>query len=375
MTLSRLFIQNLRNLSLVDIVPSPQINLFFGENGSGKTSILEAINMLAVGRSFRSHKHKPLISQAETQLTVFGKVKTDNAVDLPLGVSRHLDGTANFKAGGVNVASAADLAAYLPVQTINAETFLLMDGAPKVRRQFIDWLVFHVEPSFFPLWKGSQRCLKHRNSLLRRDRIDPLELATWDQELAQLTHQIDLLRSQCVEQLKAKFYAILKEFLDLDGLSISYYRGWDKDKAYADVLAANLARDQQQGFTQTGHHRADLRISQNGQNAADILSRGQQKLLVCALKIAQGLVLSELSQRKCIYLVDDLPAELDIKHRQALAGWLEKMNTQVFVTGIEKDSLTALWQSTSDLKLFHVKQGRVEESTNTLPELAASVMV
>lgn len=369
MTLKRLSIQHLRNLIEVDITPSVRVNLIFGENGSGKTSILEAINVLGLGRSFRSHKHKPLINNEQQGFTVFGRVNSDGA-DVPIGVHRTANGEASFKANGMMVPSAAALASYLPLQIINSDTFLLLEGSPKVRRQFIDWLVFHVEPGFYQVWKDTQRCLKHRNSLLRHDRIDRFELATWDQELVQLSEEMHRLREACMARFSEIFFGLLEEFISLDGIALAYYRGWDKETSYANVLLANLERDKRQGFTQAGSHRADLRITVNSLNAADILSRGQQKLLVCALKIAQGYVFSQITGRKCIYLVDDLPAELDEKHRQLLVRWLDSMTTQVFITGVEQETLMASWHDKPEieLKLFHVEQGKVRaivESTTT----------
>jgi DNA replication and repair protein RecF len=254
-----------------------------------------------------------------------------------------LDGTASFKANGLQLSSAAELASYLPVQVINSNTFLLLEGSPQVRRQFMDWLVFHVEPKFYQAWKDCERCLKHRNSLLRRDRIDDFELA-------------------CMEQFLITFNELLQEFINVDGLSIHYYRGWDKDKSYRELLQASIQRDHQLGYTHSGIHRADLRITLRGQNAAEVLSRGQQKLLVCALKIAQGLVFTRLTGRKTVYLVDDLPAELDEKHRQLLAHWLDIMATQVFITGVEQETLRSTWQQKPDvaIKVFHVEHGEVK---------------
>ncbi|WP_049631346.1 DNA replication/repair protein RecF [Cellvibrio sp. pealriver] len=364
MTLKRLLIQNLRNLSNVDISPSPEVNLFYGENGSGKTSILEAVNLLALGRSFRSHKHKALINYQQASFTVFGKVLGQDHSEVPIGINRTQEGEAFFKANGVNVPSAADLAIYLPAQVINSDTFLLLEGSPKVRRQFIDWLVFHVEPNFFPAWKAIQRCLKHRNSLLRRDRIDSFELAPWDQELVSLTETIHRFRAICIEHFNACIDELLEEFVKVDGIKLSYYRGWDKDTAYAEVLSTGVERDQRLGYTHLGSHRADLKITVKGQDAAEILSRGQQKLLVCALKIAQGFVFNQLTGRKCIYLVDDLPAELDEKYRSLLVNWLNKMKTQVFITGVERETLLSSWRDYTDItpKMFHVEQGRVTET-------------
>lgn len=361
MTLERLSIQYLRNLEGVDITPSARINLIYGENGSGKTSILEAINILGLGRSFRSYKHKSLVTYQQKAFTVFGRINAEGT-EIPVGVSRRTNGEASFKANGVMAPSAAALAAYLPLQVINSDTFLLLEGSPKERRQFMDWLVFHVEPNFFPIWKDAQRCLKHRNSLLRHDRIDPFELAPWDKELAVLTEQIHEFRQACMQQFYAPFFDLLQEFLAVEGLELEYFRGWDAETSYAEVLANGLERDKRQGYTQVGSHRADLHMTINGQNAADVLSRGQQKLLVCALKLAQGYVFSRITGRKCIYLVDDLPAELDGNHRALVVRWLEAMATQVFITGVDRETLIASWRDKPEieLKLFHVEQGRVE---------------
>ncbi|RYY77280.1 MAG: DNA replication/repair protein RecF [Gammaproteobacteria bacterium] len=363
MTLKRLAIQNLRNLNSVDIQPSRRVNLFYGENGSGKTSVLEAISVLALGRSFRSHKHKPLITHGQHSFTVFGKILADDAAEIPIGINRQLDGSLTLKVSGNVVGSAAALAFYLPVQVINSDSFLLLEGSPKIRRQFLDWLVFHVEHQFFQTWKDCQRCLKHRNTLLRHDRMTLFELSTWDRELSHLTEEIHVFRTKCFDLFKVVFYDLLKEFINIDGIAISYYRGWDKEKIYSDVLIANFDRDRQSGYTQSGSHRADLRITIKGQNAAEILSRGQQKLLVCALKIAQGYVFSQMTGRKTLFLIDDLPAELDENHRKLLSHWLNSMETQVFITGVELEMLRSTWEQipNNDLKMFHVEHGSVKE--------------
>lgn len=364
MTLRRLSISNLRNLAHVDIEPDSQVNLFYGANGSGKTSILEAISLLALGRSFRSHKHKTLIRYDAPAFTVFGRV-TNEAGEVPLGISRTQQGEASFKAGGDKVSSAADLALYLPTQVINADTFQLLEGGPQVRRQFMDWLVFHVEPSFYPLWKQAQQCLKHRNSLLRRDRIDPFELDAWDQELAGLSASIDTLRQVSLARYLPVLYEQLEGFACFEGLTLTYFAGWDTQKPYSEVLAHSRDRDMRLSTTHYGIHRGDIRIMLNGLAAADTLSRGQQKLLVCAMKVAQAKVYADCTGRQPVFLVDDLPAELDDTNRQALVDWLHHMGNQVFITGVEQSALVASWAQKPEIhpKVFHVEHGQVTAHT------------
>ncbi len=145
----------------------------------------------------------------------------------------------------------------------------------------------------------------------------------------------------------------------MDDVRLSYYRGWDKKQALAEVYDKQRERDIQQGFTGSGPHRADLRIRYRGTNAAETLSRGQQKLVVCALRVAQGYLLSEIAGRECLYLIDDLPAELDAAHRQALCGLLERMGCQVMATCIHPDDLMGCWSDDTDLAMFHVEHGVV----------------
>lgn len=361
----RLKIQQLRNLMAVDISPSSQVNLFFGENGSGKTSVLEALYILGLGRSFRSHKHKSLINRESVDFTLFSSLKSDKG-SVALGISRNIQGELLLKANGETVAAVADLANFLPLQLINADSFLLLEGGPIQRRQFLDWLVFHVEPRFFPLWKNQQTCLKHRNSLLRHDRIDEQQLNIWDSELILLTDKIDQYRSKVFDLFLHQLQLLINDFIQMDGLTVGYYPGWSKDRTYAEVLATSRERDIAHGLTHFGSHRADLKIYLQSLAAAEVLSRGQQKLLVCAMKVAQGLVFQAVTGRKAIYLIDDLPAELDDKHREKLVFWLDKMQTQVFITGVKELDLRRLWSVDRDkqIKVFHVEQGRVLEIQN-----------
>ncbi len=378
MSLTRLSVQNLRNISSVDLEPAEHLNIIYGANGSGKTSLLEAISVLSLGRSFRSRKIKSLIQQDSDQLTVFGRLSVDDSVmDVPIGVRRNREGAGQIKLNGSSVSSASILSEQLPLQIMNGHSFLLLEGAPQVRRQFMDWLVFHVEPGFLSTWKDVQKLLKQRNSLLRRDKIDPLLLAPWDKELSVKATQLDQMRSRVFNSFLACFQELVADFIAIDGLQLSYYRGWERELDYADALSLGEERDSGLGYTRVGPHRADIRISIMGQPAAEILSRGQQKLLVSALRIAQGVVFQTLTGRRCVYLIDDLPAELDVDFRSVLAGWLDKLECQVFVTGVERDVIAKAWPENNSKrieKVFHVEQGQVKTCETDMNNLKNTVL-
>jgi DNA replication and repair protein RecF len=362
MLIQRLDITDVRNLRQVNLPELASINVFYGVNGSGKSSVLESVHLLSLAKSFRSHKLNPVINHEAERCVVFGEVLTDQQGSLPIGVQRSKKESGLIKVAGKAVRSLAELAEYVPLQVINSDTFRLLEGSPSVRRQFLDWGVFHVEHQFHEVWKATQRCLKQRNSLLRRDKIDEQQLAVWNIELAKNGQQLDTFRQSYFEQLVPIFQRLLDQLVELEGLQISYYRGWDKEKTLGQVLTDNLSKEREQHRTLTGPHRADLRIRYKGLNAAEMLSRGQQKLVVCALRVAQGYLLSEKAGRRCVYLIDDLPAELDIQHRKSLCQLLEELNCQVFVTCVDHKDLAECWSKERDVNLFHVEHGRIQQA-------------
>ncbi|MFR0673875.1 DNA replication/repair protein RecF [Enterobacterales bacterium AW_CKDN230030176-1A_HGKHYDSX7] len=362
MSLRRVSVTGVRNLQPATFEPSPRINILYGDNGSGKTSVLEAIHLLGLARSFRSTRLNPVIQHEQVSCTVFGQVDVLEGGTRNLGIARERQGDFSIRIDGQNARGTAQLAEILPLQLINPDSFRLLEGAPKIRRQFLDWGVFHVEPRFMATWQRLQKALRQRNSWLRHGTLDVASQAAWDHELCAASVEIDEFRRSYIAALKPVFERTLSQLLELDGLTLSYYRGWDKDRDLQAVLAASLQRDQQLGHTQAGPQRADLRLRLGAHNAADILSRGQQKLVVCALRIAQGHLVNQARQGRCIYLVDDLPSELDEEHRGALCRLLEELNCQVFITCVDEELLRDGWQTDTPVALFHVEQGRITQT-------------
>lgn len=362
MSLTRVSVTGVRNLHPLTLIPSPRINILHGANGSGKTSVLEAVHLLALARSFRSTRLTPVIQYEQEACTVFGQVKLQSDRLCSLGVSRQRAGEFHIRIDGENARSASQLAELLPLQLINPDSFRLLEGSPKIRRQFLDWGVFHVEPRFLPAWQRLQKALKQRNSWLRHGTLDAVSQAAWDRELTLASSQIDEYRRSYIQALKPVFEKTLAQLVTLPNLTLSYYRGWDKDRELSAVLASSLVRDRQLGHTHSGPQRADLRLRLGNHNAADILSRGQQKLVVCALRIAQGHLLDQARLGHCVYLVDDLPSELDEQHRKALCRLLEELNCQVFITCVNHDSLVDDWLEETEVSVFHVEHGHITQT-------------
>jgi DNA replication and repair protein RecF len=277
-----------------------------------------------------------------------------------LGVQRNRVGEAQIKIGGKVVRTVAELAEQLPLQVITADSFGLLTGAPGARRQYLDWGVFHVEQQFFGQWQRYQRCLKQRNNLLRRGKILGQELAFWTQELAQTGTAINEYRKTYFQILSPRFKEIMARLApSLDALELRYQQGWDRHLSYGEALQHGFSADLEQGYTHSGPQRADIRVMSGGHLAAETLSRGQQKLVVCGLKLAQGQLMAQQGRGTCTYLIDDLPSELDYVHSMLVCELLGSMEAQVFITCIDHQDIRSVWPDTGELAMFHVEQGTV----------------
>jgi DNA replication and repair protein RecF len=359
MPIYRLTIQNLRNIAVATLEPAPQFNIIYGENGSGKTSVLEAIYLLGLGRSFRSRTINSTVQLGKDTVTVFGLIKESNNLEIPVGIERQKDGTIIIRVQEQNINSIAELAHYLPLQIINQDSSQLLTGSPKLRRQFLDWGLFHVEQSFFPVWKRFQRSLQQRNAALK-NKVSPNELKLWDREFIETAKIIYKLRSKQLQQFKQVFETTYRQLNPTSEVELIYKRGWNNEVDLEQALIDSLIRDRQYGFTHDGPHRADIDIKIGKMLAGQLLSRGQQKILTYSLLLAQGQLLARHTNRKCIYLIDDMPAELDENHIKAVLACFIEMQSQLFFTCIEHSQLTKYLNS--KIKLFHVEHGVV--STN-----------
>lgn len=361
MPISSLSISHIRNIQQAELTPSSRINVIYGENGSGKTSLLEAIHFLGLTRSFRTSQFKYLVTQDTPQALVFAQLAQGAHAAKPLGVERQTSGDVRIRYDA-NTIDLAELAGLLPLQVINTDTFDLLEGSPANRRQFIDWGAFYFDPAFIQVWRGFKRVLQQRNSLLKCGKIDPAVRQVWDREFIQYAQRITELRFAYIEQLIPDFEAILAHLLGGAEIRLNFSPGWDQKVPLDELLGAQLERDIRQGYTSAGPQRADLRVKADGISAAERLSRGQKKLVVSALKLAQGTLYHRLSGRPCVYLIDDLPSELDQQHSRLFCEYLEQTTNQCFITCVDPASLRTVWRPETDVAYFKINAGELVQT-------------
>jgi DNA replication and repair protein RecF len=357
MQLSQVDIQRVRNLKTVTLLPAEGLNLIFGSNASGKTSLLEAIYLLSHGRSFRTTNIRSVIQHHADNLQVFGKVKQEKSPSLiNLGIERGMTYT-QIRINQTTVNQASRLATYLPVQIINPEAHRLLEQGPNQRRKYLDWGLFHVEPIFHETWQTYNRILKQRNAALRA-RQPVKNVTLWDQPLTEAAESLTSMRQEYLADLEPYINNFSKRLIQTVP-EIQYRQGWPQDIGLSEALQRSFEQDFQQGNTRNGPHRADLRIMLNGIPVQDQFSRGQQKLLVCAMRLAQINHLKDRIDHYSVVLVDDLAAELDLIHRKRLLDLLVETRAQLFITVTDAALIdTEAWVSR---KMFHVEHGQIVE--------------
>lgn len=353
MSLTYLEITDLRNLTKVVMEPGSQFNIIVGPNGSGKTSILEAIYLLGRGRSFRTAYGRRVVREGQSTLTVFGRVDAPVATAVGIQIK---NGALRAKIGGEWLKKASELASILPLLFISPDADKLIKGSPRQRRRFLDWGLFHVEPSFLGVWQRYNRALLQRNAELRQGSAK--RASPWVSQLAEVGLMLHQLRAGYAALIGARMTHYLQQLSELTAVSCDYQAGWNGELTLGEALEKGWERDRKLGFTQSGPHRADLTISAQGRPADQFLSGGQQKLVACALLLAQAAIFRERSGHTCLLLVDDLPAELDPRHRRTLLELLYQLEGQVFITATDSAQLPL--ETIKNAKMFHVEQGMLK---------------
>ena len=356
MSLKKLIINQFRNINTANLAFNSKINLIVGANGSGKTSLLEAIHFLGLGRSFRTHLNNRVVNYEHKEFTLYGEINNDD-LTTPIGLQKSRSGETILKINGSQGNKLASLTQYIPLQLITPESYTLLSGSPKNRRAFIDWGVFYHDPLFYHNWARIKRLLKQRNAALKQCKTYN-ELQVWDNELCFLSEEISKQRQAYIDLLIPLINSTIADFLPDFSITIKFFCGWDKsNKPLQDYLADNYERDKQLGYTTAGPQKADLRFKTNGLPIADVLSRGQLKLFVYALRLAQGLFLNSVNDRQCVFLIDDFSSELDSTKQQILAKHITNSDAQLFISVIEKNNIDTLFGQ--ERTVFHVEHGKI----------------
>lgn len=357
MRIERLRLQHFRCFEQAEFRPEPGFNLLTGANGSGKTSVLEALHLLAHGRSFRGRVRDGLVQRGRAALEVVVDWQAGDEVSRRAGL-RHAGSQWQARLDGQAVQQLGQLVAALTVVSFEPGSHALIEGGSENRRRYLDWGLFHVEQDFLSFWRRYMRALKQRNALLRQ-RGSSAQLEGWERELTVhgelLTHQREAHVAGLQPHLEQCIALLLPE---LGAITLRLSPGWKAGElGLGDNLLLSRERDLQLGHTSVGPHRADLKIALDGVTA-ECLSRGQTKQLALALVLAQARYLAKAFGYWPVLQLDDLGAELDRAHQERTLDVIERSGAQVLITGTEIPATLA--GRVGGMAVFHVERGQIQ---------------
>lgn len=359
MILTRLQIRQLRCVVEAELQPTAGLNVLVGANGAGKSSVVEAIHLLGYGRSFRGRVADGLVRTSAPHLEVYAEWLDRTGSAHRAGL-RHAGSRWEARLDGAAATSLTDLCSQIAVVTFEPGSHDLIAGGAEHRRRYLDWGLFHVEPSFLPQWRRYSRALKQRNVLLKSSPPpSPLALEPWDRELADAGERLTRLRQDYLDQLEAFVAEQAQAFLsELGRASLEFRPGWKRDDvSLADALLLGRDRDLAMGYTGSGPHRADWRVDFSGLPGKEALSRGQEKLTALACILGQAGAFADRNGVWPLVCLDDLASELDLRHQAQVLDRVGQSQAQVLLTGTQVPEI--LRSGEVAFTLFHVEQGRI----------------
>ncbi|MCB9727606.1 MAG: DNA replication/repair protein RecF [Deltaproteobacteria bacterium] len=366
MQLLALEAERLRNLAPLRLEPHPRFNVFEGDNGQGKTNVLEAIYLLATLRSFREARARNLVCWGESDAWVRGEIER-RGIRRKMGVELAKTGKRAAIDGRV-VDRLSEYFGHLHVVVFGPEDLVLTKGAPVNRRRFLDRAIFNLHPSYLDEMRAFVTALKHRNELLRASAgrgVDRALLASFDEELIRRGGRVLWRRTRFVsdflpvvravfDDVTAGAHAIGVDYESLAGLAADA----DEDactELYRQRLSEATPSDLRQRRTTQGPHTDDLAFSLDGFPARVHASQGQHRAMALALKIAELQLADSVLGGPPLLLLDDVSSELDRGRNAQLMAHLSRAAGQIFVTTTDRRWIAV----DGETQVFRVEAGRV----------------
>ncbi len=356
MPINRVYLENFRLFKTKDLIFSKDKNFIQGLNGSGKTSILESIEILVNSKSFRTVKSKECINHKSDsfQISLRGSYMNQETF---MGCSNKINGRLSFARKLNNKSTKSKSILFL--QTVLAKNLRMIEGEPDLRRDHLNNLMFHVKPSSYKKYTTYNKALKQRNRCLKQ-KLDKSEILVWTKQLATAGVSLSKEQYEFFNRYKETLIKSLKrssvdqKFNFLEEAEVKFTKGWERSKSLLNALEETTDKDLAIGYTSQGPHRMDCAYYIKGKEASSALSRGQLKILILLIFLINHELVNSFVESDTVLLIDDLGSELDLENLELALSEISKVPNQVILTGIQGEELEKLVSNFSNFKRINL---------------------
>jgi len=362
MKLIKLKLASFRNLKSLELAPGAKFNVFYGNNGQGKTNLLESIYLLATMKSFKQAKNSDLIAFGAEFALIRGVVERDLVTrEISLLLEKH---GKKAKVDAKLATRVDDFFGHLNVVVFTPEEIAMVRGGPELRRRYLDRAVFTSDISYLSAYHAYAKILKQRNALLKSN--ESFGLDVWTEQLAQAA--VLVVERRCaylkeIEKLLQLFYTEISG--NDESVQIEYRLHGVEQQAYDEepqrellaALKAHAAEERRRGSTAVGPHRDDLYFGLNGRSTRHFASQGQQRSFVLALKMAEIEFIAKSFAAPPVLLLDDMTSELDRERNYNLMEFLKKREMQVFITTTALQNIAL--EGMEHNRTFQISEGKI----------------
>ncbi len=347
-------LNNFRNYSNQKIELKKGINLFIGDNAQGKTNILEAIFLCAIGKSFRAKKEKELIKIGEDRANI--EIEFEKS-DRQGKIKIELEDKKSVLVNDIKQNKLSDILGNINIVMFSPDDIEILKSGPTKRRRFLNILISQLRPKYVYCLNMYLKALEQRNNYLRQIKLENKSkemLEIWDEKLAEYASYVYEYRNEFVEKIKSKISKIHNDITDnKEEIKIKYITDCVEKEKYLQSLKNSWEQDIQKGYTGKGVHRDDLYIFINGKQVNVYGSQGQNRTVILSLKLAELEIIYEEIGEYPILLLDDFMSELDGKRRENLLKSIS--NTQILITCTDEFTI-----SEKMCKIFFISNGKCE---------------
>lgn len=351
MYIKKIKLTNFRNYKEQEIELTDKMNVFYGDNAQGKTNILEAIYLCAIGKSFRTKKEKELINFQEN----FSEIEVDyEKKDRSGKIKLEISDKKTFYSNGIKIKKISEILGKINIVMFSPDDIDILKGSPNKRRKFLDIMISQLRPSYLYNLNQYIKTMEQRNNYLRQIKYNNKDinlLDIWDEKLIDLGEKIYNYRKEFIEKIDIILNNIHKKITEeKENIKIEYISNYIEKNKFKENLIKKRQLDIEKGYTTIGIHRDDFIIYINGKPVNLYGSQGQNRTVVLSLKITELEIASEEIGEKPVLLLDDFMSELDEKRRNSFFDNIE--NIQVLITCTDKINK-------ENTKIFNVKDGKI----------------